>query len=253
MELYQYREMLKNMVRKDLRTRYKGSFFGFLWTFINPLLQLLVYTIIFKTIMRFDIENYSMFLFVALLPWIFFSGSLMSSTGSIINNKELIKKIFFPREIIPLSVVTSGFVNLLFGFVIIFIALFISGIGISPAIIWLPLVLVAVYIVTLGFSLLFSALNVYFRDLEHILGIVTMAWFYFTPVIYKVDLIPERFLKLYYLNPMTPVTLSFRDILYYGKTPDLRLLGITIVAGLLLVVFSHFVFKGLQKNFAEEI
>jgi ABC-2 type transport system permease protein len=254
MELYQYREMLKNMVRKDLRTRYKGSFFGFLWTFINPLLQLVVYSVIFTTIMRFrDIENYSMFLFVALLPWIFFSSSLMSSTGSIINNKELIKKIFFPREIIPLSVVTSGFVNLLFGFVIIFTALFISGIGISRALLWLPLVLLAIFIVTLGFSLLFSALNVYVRDLEHILGIVTMAWFYFTPVLYKVDMIPARFIKLFYMNPMTPIILSFRDILYYGKAPDLKLLGITMAAGLLLVVFSHFIFKRLQKNFAEEI
>ena len=253
MELYQYREMLKNLVRKDLRTRYKGSFFGFLWTFINPLLQLLVYTVIFTTIMRFDIKNYAMFLFVALLPWIFFSNSLIGSTGSIINNKELIKKIFFPREIIPISVVTSGFVNLILSFVIVFIALFISGIGITPAIVCLPVVLLAVYVMTLGFSLLFSALNVYVRDLEHILGIVTMAWFYFTPVIYQVDIIPAKFLKLFFLNPMTPITLAFRDILYYGKAPDFTILGINLATGVLLTIFGHQVFRKLQKNFAEEI
>ena len=252
-ELYQYREMLKNLVRKDLRTRYKGSFLGFLWTFINPLLQLLVYTVIFTTIMRLDIDNYSMFLFVALLPWNFFSSSLMIGTGSIVNNKELIKKIYFPREIIPISVVTSGFVNLILSFVIVFIALFVSGIGITPAIVCLPVVLLVVYVMTLGFTLLFSALNVYFRDLEHILEIGTMAWFYLTPIVYKLDMIPARFLKLFFMNPMTPIIQAFRDILYYGILPDFTVLGINLAAGMLLVVFGHLVFQRLQKNFAEEI
>ena len=253
-ELYQYREMLKNLVRKDLRTRYKGSFFGFLWTFINPLLQLLVYTVIFTTVMRFNnIENYSMFLFVALLPWIFFSGALTSSAGSIIGNKELIKKIFFPREIIPISVVTSGFVNMVLSYVIVFIALFVTGIGITPAVLCLPLVFLAAYMMTLGFSLLFSALNVYFRDLEHILGIVTMAWFYFTPIIYAVDMIPARFLGLFFMNPLTPIILAFRDILYYGVMPDFAILGINLATGVLLTIFGHQIFRKLQKNFVEEI
>jgi ABC-2 type transport system permease protein len=252
-ELYQYREMLKNLVRKDLRTRYKGSFLGFLWTFINPLLQLLVYTVIFTTIMRLDIDNYSMFLFVALLPWNFFSTSLMIGTGSIVNNKELIKKIYFPREIVPISVVTSGFVNLILSFVIVFIALFVSGIGITPAVVCLPVVFLVAYVMTLGFTLLFSALNVYFRDLEHILEIGTMAWFYLTPIVYKLDMIPARFLKLFFMNPMTPIIQAFRDILYYGIVPDFTVLGINLAAGMLLVVFGHLVFQRLQKNFAEEI
>ena len=253
MELYRYREMLKNLVRKDLRTRYKGSFFGFLWTFINPLLQLLVYTAIFSTIMRVNIDKYHMFLFVALLPWIFFSNSILLSTNAIVGNKDLIKKVYFPRIVLPISVVTSGLINLLYGFIIVILALLITGVGITAAIIYLPVVTIVAFVMTLGFSLLFSSLNVFFRDLEHILGIVTMAWFYFTPVLFSVDMIPPSFMKVFFLNPMTPIILSFRDVLYYGQAPDWRMLGISLLIGLLLVLFGSQVFHMLEKNFAEEI
>lgn len=253
MELYRYREMLKNLVRKDLRTRYKGSFFGFLWTFINPLLQLLVYTAIFSTIMRVNIDKYHMFLFVALLPWIFFSNSILLSTNAIVGNKDLIKKVYFPRIVLPISVVMSGLINLLFGFIIVILALLITGVGITAAIIYLPVVTIVAFVMTLGFSLLFSSLNVFFRDLEHILGIVTMAWFYFTPVLFSVDMIPPSFMKVFFLNPMTPIILSFRDVLYYGQAPDWSMLGISLLIGLLLVLFGSQVFHMLEKNFAEEI
>lgn len=252
-EIYRYREMLKNLVKKDLRTRYKGSVLGFLWTFVNPLLQLIVYTVIFSTIMRINIDKFYMFLFVALLPWIFFSTSVQVSAGTIIANKDLVKKIYFPRVILPLSVVTSGLMNLLFGFIIVFISLIVSKIGITIAIIYLPIVIIIEYVITLAFSLLVSALNVYFRDLEHILGIAMMAWFYFTPIIFPVEMIPKEYLKYFFLNPMTPIIVSFRDILYYGRTPDFMMLGISLVTGLLMIIFSYNVFKILQKNFAEEI
>lgn len=252
-EIYRYREMLKNLVKKDLRTRYKGSFLGFLWTFINPLLQLVVYTVVFSTIMRMNIDKFYMFLFVALIPWIFFSTSVQVSAGSIIANKDLVKKIFFPRIVIPLSVVTSGLMNLLFSFIIVFIALMVSGIGIHQSIVYLPIVIIVEYIITLGFSLLVACINVYFRDLEHILGILIMAWFYLTPIIFPVDMIPKEYLKYFFLNPMTPIIIGFRDILYYGKSPDFISLGISFIIAILMTVFSLFVFEKLQKNFAEEI
>lgn len=252
-ELFKYNEMLKNMVRKDLRTRYKGSFLGFLWTFINPLLQLVVYSVIFSTIIRMNIEKYPMFLFVTLLPWIFFSTSIQVSSSSIVNSKDLVKKVYFPREIIPLSVVTSGLMNLLFGFVIVFPALMIYRIRLTSALIYLPLVIIVEYVVTLAFSLTFSALDVYFRDLEHILGIIIMAWFYLTPIIFPVEMVPQKYLKFFFLNPMTPIIAAFRDILYYGKTPDVQMLLISLLSGILLLVFGYKVFRALQKNFAEEI
>lgn len=252
-ELYRYREMLKSLVRKDLRTRYKGSALGFLWTFVNPLLQLVVYTIVFSTVMRINIDKFYMFLFVGLIPWIFFANSLQVSAGAILSNKNLVKKIYFPREILPLSVVTSGLMNLLFSFIIVFVALIISKIGIAKAIVYLPIVIMVEYVFTLGLSFLVSALNVYFRDLEHILGILIMGWFYFTPLIFPVEMIPNEYLKYFFLNPMTPIIVSFKDILYYGKAPDLTMLGISLLMSLLLTIFSFNVFKVLQKNFAEEI
>lgn len=252
-EVYLYREMLKNLVKKDLRTRYKGSMLGFLWTFVNPLLQLMVYTVIFSTIMRMNIDKFYIFLFVALLPWIFFSTSLQVSTTSIIANKELVKKIYFPRIVLPLSVVTANLMNFIFAFAILFPALLISGIGITKAIIWLPVVMIIEFIIALAFSILFAGLNVYFRDLEHLLGIGLMAWFYFTPIVYPLDMIPANLLRFFKLNPMLYIITAFRDILYYGKTPDLIKLGITLLVGLLMLALSCMAFNRLQKNFAEEI
>ena len=125
-ELWDYREMLGSLVKKDLKTRYKGSVLGFLWTFINPLLQLLVYSLLFSVIMRAGIENYGMFLFVALVPWLFFSTSLMAGASSIMGAQGLIEKIYFPRIIIPISVVCSNFLNMVFSFIIVFAALLIT-------------------------------------------------------------------------------------------------------------------------------
>lgn len=252
-EVYRYREMLKNLVRKDLRTRYKGSVLGFLWTFVSPLLQLAVYTVVFSTVMRLGIDRFYIFLFVALLPWIFFSASVQSSTSVIVANKDLVKKIYFPREILPLSVVAANGMNLLFGFAIVFPVLFISGIGITGAVIYLPFVMVTGFVLALAFSLLFAGLNVYFRDLEHLLSIGMMAWFYFTPIVYPQEWIPEQYRLLFSLNPMKPVILSYRDILYHGTAPDFVQLGWCLAAGLLLLAFGYWMFLRLQRNFAEEI
>lgn len=252
-EIYKYREMLKNLVRKDLRTRYKGSILGFLWTFLNPLLQLVVYTIVFSTIMRAGIQNYSMFMFVGLLPWIFFSTSVLGSTGSIVSNKDLIKKVYFPREIIPISVVTSALMNMLFGFIILFIALIITDVGLSWTLLYLPFIVLVQYILALAFSMLFAALNVYFRDLEHILGILMMAWFYLTPVLYSVDMIPESYINFYYLNPMTFVIMAYRDVLFYKQLPDILLLIKILLISIVFFLLGLYVFRSLQKGFAEEI
>lgn len=252
-EIYNYREMLINIVRKDLRTRYKGSFLGFLWTFVNPLLQLVVYSIIFSTVMSINIEKYPMFLFVALLPWIFFSNTLLVGTNTIISNKDLVKKIYFPREILPIAVTTSGLMNLLFGFVIVFPCLILFKIQLTSALIYLPIVILVAYIMSLAFAILLSCLNVYFRDLEHIMGIIMMGWFYFTPIVYPIEMIPQKYFKYFFLNPEATVIASFRDILFYGKAPSLKLLSLSLLIGVLFLIFSHNIFKILQKDFAEGI
>lgn len=252
-ELYKYREMLSNLVKKDLRTRYKGSVLGFLWTFVNPLLQLVVYTMVFSLIMRAGVDKYYIYLFVALVPWIFFATSLTSSAASIIGSKDLIKKVYFPRIIIPMSVVNGAFMNMIFTMVVVFAALIFSGIGISQYIIFLPVIMVLEYLFALGLSFIVSALNVYFRDLEHILGIVTMAWMYGTPILYGIDMVPEQLQPIFNLNPMTPIILAFRDILYYKTMPNLSHMGLILFWSIGFIVSGYWIFQKLQRNFVEEL
>ena len=253
-EIIDYREMIKAFVRRDLRGRYKGSFLGFLWTFLNPLLQLCVYSIVFSTILRAGIDKYYLFLIVALIPWIFFSASVTGGATSIISQKEMVKKIYFPREVLPISVVTTNFVNMLLCFIVIFIVIIISGTPLNPiALLCLIPVWIVEYILALGMAFLTSAVTVYMRDMEHILGIVVMAWQYLTPVLYSYDIIPDKYRFLFNLNPMTHVINAYRTILYYHEVPDLSTLLSALVMGILVLIVGLFVFSKLKKRFAEEL
>lgn len=253
-ELYQYREMIFSLIRKDLRSRYKGSALGFLWTFINPLLQLVVYTIVFSVLFPTNIEKFYIFLFIGLVPWLFFNTSLVGGSTSIVSQENLIKKIYFPRQVLPISFVTSAFVNMLLTFLVIFAVLLLSGFGINFQILWaLPIVMLVEYILALGISMMMSALTVYVRDLEYILGIVAMCWMYLTPILYEIDTIPEPYRQLIYLNPMTGVIACYRDILYYKQLPELETLGAAFAMGLLFLIAGHIVFQHLQKHFVEEL
>ncbi|MBR1738167.1 MAG: ABC transporter permease [Firmicutes bacterium] len=253
-ELYLYRHMIKSMVKKDLRGRYKGSVLGFLWTFVNPLLQLVVYTFVFSVILKNGIEKFYLYLFVALVPWIFFSSSVTGGSVCIFAQKDLVKKIYFCRQVIPVSYVTSCFVNMLFTFVIIFAVLIVSGVTINPvAIACLPVIMITEYILALGMALIAASLDVYFRDLQHILGILMMAWMYCTPIMYKVEIVPEKFMPLFNLNPMTPIITAYRDVLYYAKVPQLQTIVHALVLGIIVLVVGNFIFDKLQRHFAEEL
>ncbi len=253
-ELYAYREMIFSLVRRDLKGRYKGSALGFLWTFLNPLLQLAVYTMVFSVIMRAGIEDYYLFLFVALVPWIFFSTSLSGGSSCIWAQQEMVKKIYFPREVLPIAYVTSQFVNMLLSFIVIFAVLFFSGHSCNPAaVLCLPVIMAVEYILALGMAMLSSAATVYFRDLEYILGIVTMAWQFLTPVMYARDMAPEQMRWVFGLNPMTSVIEAYREILYYGKIPRLATLSSAAAIGIAVLLVGWYTFHQLQKHFAEEL
>lgn len=253
-ELFQYRQMIYSLVRKELRGRYKGSVLGFLWTFINPLLQLMVYTLVFSVILRNNIERYYIFLFVGLIPWIFFSACLTGGSRSIMASKDMVKKIYFPREVMPISYVTTAFVNMLYCFVVIFAVLIISGVGVNlTALLYLPAIMAVEYILGLGIAMVSSALTVYFRDLEYILGIIAMAWQYLTPVMYAIDIVPEKLTPVFYLNPMTPVIMAYREILYYKQIPQISTLLHALILGTAVLIMSCFIFRKLQRGFAEEL
>ena len=253
-EIYDYRQMIYSLVRKELRGRYKGSALGFLWTFINPLLQLLVYTYVFSIVMPNNIEKFYLYLFIGLIPWLFFSGSLTGGAACIINQKDMVKKIYFPREVMPIAYVASNFVNMLLCFIVIFGVVIVAGVGISPvACLYLPIIWAVEFIMCLGGAMLTSALTVYFRDLEYILGIVTMAWMYLTPVVYSIDMVPERLRPFMNLNPMTPVIVAYRDILYSRQIPEISTLANGFILGVIVLVVGYVVFQKLQRGFAEEL
>lgn len=253
-ELWQYREMIVSLVKRDLKSRYKGSILGFLWMFLNPLFQLVIYTIVFSAIMKSGIEKFYLFLFVALVPWIFFNACLSAGTTAVMGQQEMVKKIYFPREILSIAFTTSQFINMLLSFIVIFVVLIFESVKITPiAFIYLPIVMISEYMLALGMTFIASSLAVYFRDIEHIFGILSMAWMYMTPVLYSIEQIPEEYRGIAYINPMTSIIVAYRDILYYGQIPETNILLNGIISGVVVLIVGKVVFSKLQRGFAEEL
>lgn len=251
-ELYQYRTMIASFVRKDLKGRYQGSVLGFLWTFLNPLLQLLVYTLVFSVILKSAVPHYYLHLFVALVPWMYFASALTTGAKLILDQKNMIRKIYFPRSVLPLAYTVSSLCSMLFSFVIVFAVIAVMHLGINLAALpWLVPVIAVQFILVLGMNLLTSALTVYLRDLEHIMGVLSMAWMYLSPVVYGMEFIPAQWRRVYLLNPMSPLILAYRDILYYQKAPDGKHLLLAAGMSILVLCIGTAVFEKLQKRFAE--
>lgn len=252
-DLYKYREFLKTNVKKDIRGKYKGSFLGVLWSFINPLLSVLVYAIVFSQIMRFDIDNYVIYLITGVLPWTFFTSSINMGMTSILYNANIIKKVYFPRSILPISSVSSCLVNFLISCIVILVFVLFSGIGITVNILFLPLIAIVQYFLCLGIVFILSAVEVFVRDLEHIVGFVLSMAFYVTPILYKAEQVPERLRFILKLNPMAYIIDTYRDIFYYGTVPNIGSLVVVLVFSILLVFLGYNIFNKLQKGFAEEV
>ena len=257
--IFDYREMLKNSVRKELRVRYKASFLGFLWTFINPLLQLIIYAFVFNKVMRITPPpgvNYTLMVFVALVPWTCISSTINQSTMVIISNGNLLKKIYFPRLILPLSLTVTNFINMLFTEIIVFIAALLLGGHLTWAYLALPLSFVGIFLFSFSISVLLSAITVYFRDLEHIINIFTMLWFYLTPIIYPIEYLNGKsanIIFIYKLNPMYGLIQSVRDIMVMWKFPEWGFLFYDMAFSIVLLLIALAVFDKLQRRFAEEL
>ena len=250
--IYNYRELLKNNVKKEIRGRYKNSVLGVLWTFLNPLLQLAVYALIFPLILRTTQQYYVIFVCIGLIPWTFFITSVSQSAYTIIANGNIIKKVYFPREILPLSVVTSGMVNFLISTIIIIVFCFIYGLGLTKYILFFPLIMIVQFILQLGIAFILSALTVYFRDLEHFVQIILQVMFYATPIVYGKNDIPEAFKFIINLNPMAHLINEYRAIFYDQTTPNMKVLGLLFVLSVTFCIIGYLIFKKLQKGFAEE-
>lgn len=253
-ELYQYRELLKTNVKKEIRGKYKASFLGVLWSFINPLLQVAVYAIVFPYIMKIETENYLIFLICGIIPWTWFTTTISQGTTCITNNSNLIKKVYFPREILPISVVTSGLINFFISCIIILIFVLFSGLGLSWHLLLLPLIVLIQYIISLAMIFLLSAFNVYVKDVEYIVMFLMNMLFYATPVLYSVELFKDSWLIwIFRLNPLAHLINAYRDVFYVHRIPQMLQLLVILIIGLILLAICYKIFKKLEKRFAEEI
>lgn len=250
-EWYRYRELIYNLAVKDLKVRYKTPVLGFLWILLNPLLQMMVLSILFTFVVRIQVANYPVFILTALIPWAFFSHSLSTSTSSIVENAPLIKKVWFPREVIPVSVNLANLVNFLLSLAVLFAFLAFWGIKPTLVILLLPLVIACQLIFNIGMSLLTAALHTYYRDVRYLVDAMLMVWFYLTPIFYPITMVPERFLPIYMLNPMAGIVTLYRDVLLYGRLPDSSILLSTIVMALMALFFGILMFRKYEPSFAD--
>ena len=252
-DLYQYRELLKTSVKKEVRGKYKNSFLGVLWSFLNPLLQISVYALVFPLILRNNQDNYVIFLCCGLIPWTFFATSINRSAFSFIENGNIIKKVYFPREIIPISVVTSEAINFLISTIIILGFVIFGGLGITKYVLLYPIVLIIQYFIVLAISLIISSICVYLRDLQHFVGVALQLLFYAAPIVYAPSSIPEKFTWILKFNPMTYIINSYRDIFYNQTMIEGRALIIVFLIAIIGCIIGYLIFSKLEKGFAEQL
>lgn len=246
--VWHYRELLLNLITRNLKLQYRGAFLGVIWSLLNPVLMVIVYIIAFKFVLQFRLDNYALWLLTGLLPWQFFSTSIMVSSTTLINNANLIHNIYFPRIVLPLSVVGSRLVHLLLS-MIAYLLLFVPmGGSFWAGMVLYPAVLVLQILFVTGITLIISILTLYFRDLEHLLDIGIRMLFWLTPIIYNFDQIPEWAHIWFRLNPMVSFVISYQDILYLNVVPSPANWGFMIFMAVGSLALGYFLFWRLKHN-----
>jgi len=270
MEAFRYRYLLQNLVRRDLKVRYRNSILGVIWSLLNPLLMMLVFTLVFGKLMpNQNVREYPIFVLVGLLPWQFFTGTMMTGTTSVTGGAQMIRKVYFPRELLPTSAMLSSLVNFLLAMIVLIIFLYISGIGLTVYALWVPALLVTQMLFMLGLSLITSAINVFYRDVMMILDVVLLAWFFLTPVVYPLEWMgveqtvlgvsfqPATIMR--WINPMASLIDGYRTVLWgtvesAGPVPmDPIYLARTLFTGVIIFVVGYLLFSRIQHLFAEKL
>jgi lipopolysaccharide transport system permease protein len=265
--LLRYRGLIQSLVARELKARYRGSVLGFFWSFINPLLLLLVYTFVFTVVMPSAhdkrIEPYALFMFCGILPWTWFSSSLNESAGVLISGGNLIKKVLFPAEILPIVTVLANMIHFFFGLVILAgFLIWYQRPQTAGELALFPVAVLVQLILTLGFALILSALTVHFRDIRDILSNLLTFWFFATPIIYPYFLFEDPLhpgqevwqATLLRLNPFTHLAITYQEILFFaGPVGHLKWLLLLGALSILWFLFGYFVFDRLRDTFAEEV
>jgi lipopolysaccharide transport system permease protein len=246
-------DVLRELVVRDFKLRYKRSFLGIGWSLLVPLAQLIVLDVVFRRMLPLNIPHYTTFLFSGILPWTWFSASLLSACGTIVDNRDLVRQAGFPVATLPPVAVLSQLVHFLLALPILFVFLLWDGYSLTAHVLWLPVVILIQFGLTLSLSYLAATLQVTFRDTQYVLGIILFLFFYLTPVFYNPDQIPVGYQTIYGMNPMVHLLAAYRTILTRGAPPDrLALLLVGGVSGIILAV-GYFTFVRARDQFVEEI
>lgn len=248
-KLMKYRALLLRLVQRDLKVKYRRSVLGYLWSLLNPLLMMVVMSLVFSFMFRFDIPNYPIYLITGQIVFTFFSEATTMAMGSIIGNVSLIKKVYVPKYIFPISRVLSCFVTLLFSLVAVVIVMIATGTPLTPAILLFPLPLAYVLLFSMGVGLILSVLAVYFRDTTHLYGVLTTAWMYLTPIFYPIESIPDAIQPLIRANPLFLFIDCFRELVLYGRVPTLASTAACLAWCAVALLAGGLLFRKQQANF----
>lgn len=259
-EISQHIDLLRNLVVRDLKVRYRGSVLGFAWSLLNPLLMMGVFTLVFQVLSPNNpIERYPLFLMAALVPWLFTQQALTAAMRSITSNAVLIKKVYFPRELLPISAVLASFVNFALAYALFWLIGLIFGVGNTRAMLMVPLIMIVQLVLVMGLGLILSTTNVFFRDTEHLVEIGLLAWFFLTPVFYAMSVVPNvTFLGMdahrwvFTLNPMATLATDYRYAVMWGFLP-IRHTLVTMVIAAVALGFGWWLFRRFAPRFAEEL
>jgi ABC-2 type transport system permease protein len=251
--VWQYRELLRNLVLKDLRLKYRSSVLGFLWSLLTPLAMILVYSLAFKYILRIQLENFTLFLFTGILPWTFFSATAMGSTLALVSNAGLVKQIYFPLEILVLATVFFNLVQFLLALAVFFPILIFLQAKLSWILLAYPAVLLLEVTFTVGVALLLSAVTVFYQDVKHVTEVVLMVLFWITPVLYHLSMVPEPGQTLFKLNPLTAYITAYQDIVYWGRSPSTESWALGSLAAVCMLALGGWVFRRCRRSLGEEL
>lgn len=252
-ELYQYRAIIWSLVGRELKARYRGSMLGLLWTLLNPLFMMGIYVLVFSIYMRIGMENYASFLLCGLIPWLWFCSSMNEGATSIVTGGSLITKALFPPQILPAVKVLSNMVNFFLSLPILLFFLLLKKVELGLPLLVFPAVVILQLIFTMGLVMMISALNVHFRDVQHIISNFLTLWFFLCPIIYPLSLVPEKLRFCIFLNPMGLLTMVYQDIFFFKKIPEVWQGGVLLVVSLLAFSLGNRVFNRYRDGFAEEV
>lgn len=248
-------ELSRQLITREIKSRYKQSFLGYAWVILNPLLQMLVMTFVFSLIIRVSSLGvpYAIFLYVALLPWNLFANSLTHATNSLVGNAALIKKIYFPRQIFIQATLIAKVVDFLLASIVLVIFFVYYHQPLTLNVLWAIPIFVIQEIFTYGLSLILAAANLFYRDVQHLLSLILILWMYVTPVIYPIEMVPETYRFIFKLNPMAVIVNAYREAILGGNMPKLSSLAIALVVSLVTYYLGRKIFTSLEGYFADVV